>query len=184
MPFGQVVPQAARAEDRQAERDEHRDLREARERGVETVDLGLVGRVDVADQQADDEDREEARAVQRRGDAVHGCADGEDPDRVEALARQRDALHHRDQQPPPTTPTTRPDRHLDGDLARDAPGGALVRGRVLDHPDHQRDPDRVVRAGLALEDRPAPAADLAVAEHGEHHGRVGRGERRAEQPRA
>ena len=55
--------------------------------------------------------------------------------------------------------------------------------RELEHPDHQRDPDRVVRARLALEDRPDAAADLAPAEHREHHRRVGRRERGAEDAR-
>ena len=44
-------------------------------------------------------------------------------------------------------------------------------------------PTGIVRAGLALEDRPRAAADLAVAEHREHHRRIGRRERRAEDER-
>ena len=40
--------------------------------------------------------------------------------------------------------------------------------------DHDRDADRVVGAGLALEQGARPAGDLAPPEHGEDHRRVGR----------
>ena len=56
-------------------------------------------------------------------------------------------------------------------------------GRELDHADHQGDADRVVEARLALEDRARAAVDLLPGEHGERHRRIGRGERRADQPR-
>ena len=49
--------------------------------------------------------------------------------------------------------------------------------------DHQRDADRVVGAGLALEDGAGAAGDLAAAQHREDHRRVGRGQRGAEQQR-
>ena len=52
-----------------------------------------------------------------------------------------------------------------------------------DQAGHQRDADRVVGAGLALEDGPAAPGDLALAEHGEHDGRVGRRDRRRDQQR-
>jgi hypothetical protein len=54
---------------------------------VEALDLHLVGRVDVPDQHAEDEDGEEPGAVQLRRDAVHDAAGDEDADRVEPLAR-------------------------------------------------------------------------------------------------
>ena len=102
MPSGQVVAaEVVEVEDRQAERDEHDDLGEARERRVEPLDLGLVRRADVADQQPGDEDREEARPVERpRPRRRRRRAAASDPDRVEPRARQRDALHQREQQPP------------------------------------------------------------------------------------
>ena len=53
--------------------------------------------------------------------------------------------------------------------------------RELDQPEHQRDPDRVVRSRLALEDRVRAALDLAVAEHREHDGGIGRRDRGADQ---
>src|SRR6266516_3349538 len=50
-PVSPDVLAGERAElDREAERDEDDDLREAGERGVKAFDLGLVGRADVADQ--------------------------------------------------------------------------------------------------------------------------------------
>jgi len=49
--------------------------------------------------------------------------------------------------------------------------------RELEHADHQRDPDRVVGARLALENRARATADLPVAEHRKHDRRIGRGER-------
>ena len=53
--------------------------------------------------------------------------------------------------------------------------------RELDHSEHERDPDRVVRARLAFEDRAGATGDLALSEHGEHHRGVGGRDRRAEE---
>ena len=56
----------------------------------------------------------------------------------------------------------------------------------LDHAEHQRDAGRIVDARLALEDRPRAPADLAAAEHREHHrgigGRHGRADNSREDP--
>ena len=143
---------------------------------------GLERRADVADEQAGDEDGEEARAAGDGGDAVDHARAGERAQRVEAGARQRErASARRASSSPPATPTASPIAICTENSRTTIQ--ALPPGCVgeLDHPDHQRDPDRVVRARLALEDRPRAAADLAVAEHREHHRRVGRRDGGAEQ---
>ena len=142
----------------------------------------LVRRARVADQQAGDEDGQEARAVQRPCDAVDDARSGEHPERVQRPVRQASACaspagarprrRRRRRSRPPSRQRTR---------ATTVQKLAVVARRELDHADHQRDPDRVVRAGLALEDRARAPADLAAAEDGEHHGRVGRRERGAEE---
>ena len=77
-----------------------------------------------------------------------------------------------------------PDAHLPQELpARRRRRRRRVHGRELDHPDHQRDPDRVVEPRLALEDRARAALDLLAGEHRERHRRVGRRERGADQER-
>ena len=55
-----------RERDRQAEHGERDDLAEAGQRGVEPLDLALVRRAQVADQDPGDEDGQEAGAVERR----------------------------------------------------------------------------------------------------------------------
>ena len=82
----------------------------------------------------------------------------------------------------PITPIARPTVIEIAKSATTAPERGVSLSRVEDR-DHQRDPDRVVRAGLALEDRSRAPADLAVAEHREHHRRVGGRDRGAEDPR-
>ena len=53
-------------------------------------------------------------------------------------------------------------------------GRARVRIRgELDHPDHQRDPDRIVEPRLSFEDRAGAAFHLLAGEHGERHGGIG-----------
>ena len=166
--------------DRQAERDEDDDLGEAGERRVEALDLPLVRHVEIAEGQAGDEDREEARPVRDRGQAVDHAGRRERPQRVQALARQAHAPHEDDEQRRSGDADREPDRHLEEELPHDRPARCAVGRGELDHPDQERDPDRVVHARLALEDRPRVAADLLVTEDREHDGRVGRGERRAE----
>ena len=48
---------------------------------------------------------------------------------------------------------------------------------------HQRDADRVVGAGLALQERAAAPRDLALTEHREDHRRIGRGDRGRDEQR-
>ena len=81
----------------------------------------------------------------------------------------------------PATPTASPIAISSDELLEHDRERAALLGGELDHPDHQRDPDRVVGAGFALEDRSCSAADLAAAEHGERDRRIRRGDRRADQ---
>ena len=78
-------------------------------------------------------------------------------------------------------PDRETDGHLERELADDRPERPVRGRRELDHADHERDADRIVRARLTLEDRAGAPADLAPPEHGEHDGGVGGGERGAEQ---
>ena len=127
-----------------------------------------------------------ARKPDPRGDGrepVDHAGGGERAQRVEALARKVNAADEEHEQRRPGHADGEPDAHLERELLDDDPERPVVCGRELEHPDHQRDPDRVVDAGLALEDRPGAAADLLVAEDREHHRRVGGRERGAEDPR-
>ena len=112
--------------------------------------------------------------------AVDHARSRERPQRVQALARQAHAPHEDDEQGRSGDADREPDRHLEEELPHDRPPrGAVGRGE-LDHPDQERDPDRVVHARLALEDRPRVAVDLLVTEDREHDRRVGRSERGAQ----
>ena len=182
-----VEPDRRRAEvgevQREPEHGEDGDLAQAGERLVEVLDLALERRAHLGDQQPGDEDGEEPGAVRDRGKAVDDEGEDECADRVEPLAGQRDAPHQLHQHERADQPDRQADDHRDREVGEAAPERGVLLRRVVEDRDHQRDPDRVVRARLALEDRPRAAADLAVAEDGEHDGRIGGGDRRAEDPR-
>ena len=108
-------------------------------------------------------------------------ATGQGPERVEARVRKRDPQQRQHRGAAEQT-DDQSDGHLDGELLDDDPERSAVLRRELDHPDHQRDSDGIVDAGLTLEDRPGAAADLLVPQHGEHHRRIGRCQRGAEDP--
>ena len=75
------------------------------------------------------------------------------------------------------------DRHLRRELGH-AAEHRVNAGRVCaEQRHHQRDADRIVGAGLPLQQHAGPAADLTAAEHGEDHGRIGWRERGTEQQR-
>ena len=167
--------------DREPERGEDDDLGEARERAEESLDLALARRGRVADQDPGDEDREKAGAVDRGRDAVDHAGRGEHAKRVERGLGKRDAAHQRQKHRRAGDSDRRAADHLDRELLDDGPEAAVVGGCELDHPDHQRDPGRVVRARLALQDRAGAPADLAAAEHRERDRGIGGGERCAEQ---
>ena len=92
---------------------------------------------------------------------------------IERRPGQPHAAIDRQEQQRSGDPDGEAEAHLDGELARDDREAAVVLARELDHPDHERDPDRVVHPGLALEDRSGAPSDLARAEDRERHGRVG-----------
>ena len=75
--------------DGEAEHDEGDDLAEAGQRGVEALDLALVGGPLVAEQDAGHEHGQEARAVGQRRGAEQDERAGQRAQRVEALAGQR-----------------------------------------------------------------------------------------------
>jgi hypothetical protein len=109
---------------------------------------------------------------------------GEDPQRIQAFAGQRHSAHEPDQQRPAGHPDRRADRQLQQELGGDAAGRVQARGRAGgQQAGHEGDADRVVGAGFAFQDGPAAAGDLAAPEHGEHHRRVGWGQRGAQQQR-
>ena len=165
------------------EHGERDDLRQAGERGVEPLDLPLVGGGLVAEDDAGHQDREEPGPLGDGGDAEDHEHAGQHPGRVEPLAWQRHPAHEREQRQPARHPDGHPDGHLQRELGHHVPGdgaGAAVRRQQRGE---QRDPDRVVGARLALEQHPGPAGDLPPAEHGEHHGRVGGRHRRPHEQR-
>ena len=102
-----------------------------RERGVEPLDLPLVGGGLVADDDAGHQDREEPRALGDRGDAEDDQHAGQHPGRVEPLARQRHPAHEREQRQPAGHPDRHPDGHLQRELGHhvpdDAPAAAVRR---------------------------------------------------------
>ena len=115
-----AVENEIRDVDGEPERNEDGDLREARERRVEALDLALVRRTDVADQQAGHEDREEARAAEHRRGAVDDASGREHPDGVEALPGEAHP-HQPGQQNGADEPNRKPDHHLDHELGGDRP---------------------------------------------------------------
>ena len=180
----QRVAAERRDRDRQPERDEDDDLGQRRERVVEDLALGLERRADVADEQAGDEDGEEARAVarrRRRRRSTPGA--GERAQRVEA---RRSAARRASVTAPSSEPAGdadgEPDRHLRARTrarrSRRCRPGASASSII---PIISAIPTGSFAPDSPCEDRPGAAADLAVAEHREHHRRVGRRDRGAEQ---
>ena len=122
-----------------------------------------------------------AGAVHEGRGAVDDAGGGQDAERVERRLRQPGAAHQWQQRRRSGHADDSAADHLERELLDDGPERAVVARRQLDQPDHERDPDRVVRAGLTLQDRARSPADLAAAEHGEGHGRIGRCECGSEQ---
>jgi hypothetical protein len=118
------------------------------------------------------------------GRAVEEQGAGQYPQRIEGFVGQRHLTHEPHQQHASGHPDQRPDRQLEQEPAGDATGRPeaerLVGGEQVGH---ERDPDRVVDAGLAFQDGPATPGDLPAAQHREHHRRVGGGQRRTDQQR-
>ena len=108
---------------------------------------------------------------------------GEHPQGVQPLAGQSHPAGELEQRPAAQDPHGGPDQHLQHERAGHVDQRATVDGPGGEQAGHQRDADRVVGTRLALQHRPAAAPDLAPAEDGEHHRRVGRGQGRADQQR-
>ena len=167
---------------RQPEQDERHDLGHAGQRRVEPLHLPLVGGALVPDQDAGDEHREETRALCHRGEPEDRHAEGQYPQRVEGGAGQGSA--HRAEQHPGANHTDQDtDHHLQGEGDRDVADRAGARPGGSQQRDQQRDADRVVRPGLPLQQDPTAPGHLASTEHREHHRRIGRRHRGAEQQR-
>jgi hypothetical protein len=169
---------------RQPERDEGDDLGQAGQGGVEPLDLPLVGRAGITGDDAGDEHRQKPGAMRSRRRAVDEQGAGGHAQRVQPFAWQRHPAHEGHQQHPAGQPGPRADRQLQQEGTCDAAG---VRGTERlaggQQASHQCDADRVVDAGLALQDGPAAPGDLPVPQHREDRGRVSGGQRRAEQQR-
>ena len=85
--------------DGEPEHHEGDDLGEAGEGGVEVLDLALVRRPRLADQDPGDEHGQEPGAVQQRGHAEQRERAGQRPQRVEPLPGQRHPPHEPQQRP-------------------------------------------------------------------------------------
>jgi hypothetical protein len=103
--------------------------------------------------------------VRERGRSVERAGKDEREHRVQPLAPEPDAAQHRHQNERPDHAQHDTDRHLDGELAHDDQERRVVVRGELDHAQHQRDPGRVVDAGLTFERRPRTAPDLAASQH-------------------
>ncbi len=169
--------------DGQPERDERRQLAEVGERGVEARHVVARPEPDVAHHDARDEDGEEARAVRDRRGAVDDARREDHRDRVErAIGEDRGAEDGTRATSAPATPIASPTLISTTNSLTTVENEPSLRRRDLDHPDHQRDADRVVEARLPLEDRAGAPADLLPGQDRERDGRIGGRERRAEQP--
>jgi len=110
--------------------------------------------------------------VRQGRDTVDDERAGQGAQRVQALGGQGDATHEPQQGTSADHTGNQTDAHLQdesGGHRQHAPGGDTA---GCQQRDHQGDADRVVRAGLALQDVTAAACDLASTQHGEHHRRV------------
>ena len=145
--------------DRQSERDEHDDLGQRGEPVLEDVDLGAERRAQIADDQAGDEHGEEPRAVRDRRDAEDEPGERERAQRVEPRGRKRRrAASERARRGRPRCRSRARSTSAPRRLAMTIQNERIGVRRELDHSEHQRDADRVVRARLAFEDRAGAAA--------------------------
>ena len=176
-------PAQAGEGDGQAQRHEDDDLPQAGQRGVEALDVALVGRAGVPHQHPGDEDGQEPGAVGHRRDAVDEPARRQRAQRVQARPGQRDAAHHLHQPPAQDQADREAHGHLHHELGHHVERARARRGGQLEQAQHQRDPGRVVGPRLALEDGAGAALHLLAPEDREHDRRVGRSQRGPEQPR-
>ena len=107
----------------------------------------------------------------------------EDPQRVQAFARQRDTPHEPQQGSPADEAKSRAHAHLEYELTRDLRERTAAERSGGQQAHQQGDADRVVRPGLALQNRRGAAGYLALSQDGEHDGGVGRRDGCADQQR-
>jgi hypothetical protein len=121
--------------------------------------------------------------VCKRRHAVERTRQGEREHGTEGRREQRESTQERDHRERADEPDRRSDPHLDHELSEDDEPRSVVVGGELDHPDHEGDARWVVHARLALERHTRASRDLALAEHREHHRRIGRRKRGANDSR-
>ena len=119
----------------------------------------------------EDGDAEQQQHARQGAERIQPCAGQAHPP---GEPQQRPAARHTDREP---------GGHLPHELAADMNERARADSACGDQARHQRDPHRVVRARLPLQDNPGPAGDLPLAQDGEHHRRIGRRDRRGHEQR-
>jgi len=120
--------------------------------------------------------------VSDRSESVDDAGSGQNAKGVESRAREAHPSEDGQEQHRAGHADRKPDPHLDRELFENDRDTSAVLRRELDHSDHERDPHRVVRAGLALEDRPGSSAYLPATEDGECDRRISGSDRGADQP--
>ena len=135
---------------------------------------GLYGVRSIAEQDPGDEHRQKPRSVDHGRQAVDHEDARESAQRIEALGRQGYAAREPQHQAASDDAGCAPDDHLEGERTERVPGRRRrdVAGRQ--ETGHHGDTNRVVGAGLALQDDTASTGDLSLAEHREDDGRIGR----------
>ena len=88
---------------------------------MEDLDLGLERRLEVADEEPRDEDREEARTVRDGGRSVDEPRERERSDRVEARRRERELPEDLALGEAADDPERKADRHLEDERLDDDP---------------------------------------------------------------
>ena len=167
-------------EDEQAEEDEERQLGDPAEPLVEGDDGPAGGDVGAAQRQSGQVGGEQAGAVGDLGEAVGEGGDRDRRHRVDPVGRQPHPAQRRHREPADQVADADPDRDFDRQQAGHVgePEAGLL--DPFDEADHQQQGDRVVHPGLALERARQPLLQGRAAQHGEDRGRVGGGDRGAD----
>ena len=105
--------------------------------------------------------------MQHRGEAVDHAGDGERAERLERLRGHRHPLDEAREPEPARDTDGDADDEREEEFAARAARALVADAEVREQGEHHGDPDGVVRAGLALQDRAAPSDELTLAEDGE-----------------
>ena len=149
----------------------------------EPFDLAFERGALVAQDDPGGEDGQESGPAGEGGEREYQQRAGQGAQRIQALAGQRHPAGEPQQRQSTRHPGRRADRHLEQEFAADTPECGRGQPARAEQAGHQGDPDRVVRTGFALQDGAAAAVHLPLAEHREHHRRIGRRYRRGHQHR-